>query len=72
MLFVHVLFLLLKFSRLLKGQPALAGDNAGRLNDTVPLPEVPAPHVLVGNLQNVRYWEPAFLSVRQPDALIAT
>lgn len=39
------------------------GDPAGSLQDSVAFPEIPPPHVLVGDLDDVSHGEPALLSV---------
>lgn len=45
-------------------------DPARSLQDSVALPEVAPPHVLVGDLNDVSHGEPALLSIRQADALV--
>lgn len=44
------------------------GDHACGLHDSVALPQVSPPHVLVGDLQDVPDGEPALLTIRQADA----
>lgn len=39
------------------------GDPARSLQDSVAFPEIPPPHVLVGDLDDVSHGEPALLSV---------
>lgn len=46
------------------------GDPARSLQHPVALPEVPPPHVLVGDLDDVSHGEPTLLSIRQADALV--
>lgn len=46
------------------------GDPARSLQHPVALPEVPPPHVLVGDLYDVSHGEPALLSIRQADTLV--
>lgn len=46
------------------------GDPARSLQHPVALPEVPPPHVLVGDFDDVSHREPALLSIRQADALV--
>lgn len=45
-------------------------DSARSLQDSVALPEVAPPHVLIGDLDDVSHGEPALLSIRQADALV--
>lgn len=45
-------------------------DPARSLQDSVAFPEIPPPHVLVGDLDDVSHGEPAVLSVWQADAFI--
>lgn len=54
----------------MKGVGLAGGDHACSLNDSVALSEVSPPHVLVGDLYDVSYGEPALLTVRQADAFI--
>lgn len=48
------------------------GDPARSLQHPVALPEVPPPHMLIGDLDDVSHGEPALLSIRQADALVHT
>lgn len=54
----------------MKGVGLAVGDHARRLHDSVALSEVSPPHVLVGDLYDVSYGEPALLTVGQADAFV--
>ena len=47
-------------------------DHAGCLHDPVAFSKVPTPDMLVGDLENVDYGEPAPLTVRQTVPLVPT
>lgn len=54
----------------MSGVGLAVGDQARSLHDSVALSEVSPPHVLVGDLYDVSYREPALLTVGQADAFI--